>query len=561
MARRQQPPALRSNDLALLGVGLTIFLLALGALIGVGLASALFGGGWLWPSGGVAGAAHELGALLTGRLHDRRLPGRGAMWVVVVVVELIVLAAGIAFARWAGGVVRPDRAASSKLATRDEVAALGPKQRPMRALLHRIAPQLPVADGAPTWPLGRAHRVDLRVPFEQTVGVFGPAGAGKTLDVLAHAELAAPGALIQASSQPDDVLLTLTRRGEPVAVFDPLGAVPGLPSLAWDPLNGCVDSTVATRRAKAFCAGTVLGASVDGGDPAAARANAAAAAKVLQCYLHAAALTGHTVDHVLTWVADPAASNVPEQILREHPDAEPHWASLLHGADLLHGALRSGAPTATLQQAMDALLHREIAARCLPTARRPAADLAGLLARGGTVYILGRDDAVVSLSPLLTAVASDAIAAAPPGTAVVLDDLPAVPVSSLPPGVVWSAPSRSRLAACYGDDTARAVVDRADLIVHVGPAAAEELARIGAERPLHDGEAVAVARDGAPFVVRLNRVLDGKDGAELRAELDQARERAAEVPAGPWHSRWDPARSALVAAHERGLHPDSWRPT
>src|SRR5262245_31441281 len=134
MARRQQPPALRSNDLALLGAGLTIFSLALGALIGVGLASALFGGGWLWPSGVVAGAAHELGALLTGRLHDRRLPGRGATWFVVVVVELIVLAAGIAFARWAGGVVRPDRAASSKLATRDEVAALGPKRRPMRAL-------------------------------------------------------------------------------------------------------------------------------------------------------------------------------------------------------------------------------------------------------------------------------------------------------------------------------------------------------------------------------------------------------------------------------------------
>jgi type IV secretion system protein VirD4 len=552
---RQQPPALRSSDLALLGVGLTVFVLALGALVGVGLASSLFGQGWLWPSGGVAGAAHELGALLTGRLHDRRLPGRGALWFVVVVVELVVLVAGITFARWATQVVRPTRAAS-RLAGRDEVsAALGQKRRPLRALLHRVAPQLPVAESAPSWPLGRAQRVDLRVPFGQTVGVFGPAGAGKTLDVVAHAELAAPGALIQASSKPDDVLLTLTRRGEPVAVFDPLGAVPGLPPLVWDPLNGCVHSTVATRRAKAFCAGTVLGASVDGGDPATARANAAAAAKVLQCYLHAAALTGHTVDHVLTWVADPVASDVPEQILREHPDAEPHWA------DLLHGALRSGAPTATVQQAMDALLHKEIAARCLPNARRPAADLAGLLAQGGTVYVLGRDDAVVSLSPLLTAVADDAIAAAPPGTVVVLDDLPGVPAPTLPPGVVWSALSRSRLATCYGEDTARATVNGADVLVYVGPAAAKELARAGAEQPLREGEAVAVVGDGGPFVVRLNRVVDGKPGAELRAQLEQARKRAADVPAGPWHSSWDPARSALVAAHERGLHPDTWRAT
>jgi len=54
-------------------------------------------------------------------------------------------------------------------------------------------------------------------------------------------------------------LLTLARRGEPVAVFDPLGQLPGLPPLTWDPLRGCVDSTVATRRAKAFTAGTVLG--------------------------------------------------------------------------------------------------------------------------------------------------------------------------------------------------------------------------------------------------------------------------------------------------------------
>jgi type IV secretion system protein VirD4 len=552
---QQQSPALRSSDLALIGVGLTVFLLALGALIAVGLASSLLGRGWLWPSGGVAGAAHELGALLTGRLHDRRLPGPVALWFVVVVVELVVLATGIAFVRWAGQVVRPTRA-DAKLASRDEVsAALGRKRRPLRAFLHRIAPQLPVAESAPSWPLGRAQRVDLRVPFGQTVGVLGPAGAGKTLDVVAHAELAAPGALIQASSKPDDVLLTLTRRGEPVAVFDPLGAVPGLPPLTWDPLNSCVDSTVATRRAKAFCAGTVLGASLDGGDPATARANAAQAAKVLQCYLHAAALTGRTVDHVLTWVADPAASDVAEKILREHPHAEPHWA------DLLHGALRAGAPTATLQQAMDALLHKEITTRCRPTARHPGTDLAGLLARGGTVYLLGRDDAVVSLSPLLTAVADDAIAAAPSGTVVVLDDLPTVPVPTLPTGLVWSAPSRSRLAVCYGEDTARAAVDAADVLVHVGPAAAQELARAGAERPLRDGEAVVVVGDGAPFVVRLNRVVDGKAGAGLRAQLDQARARAAAPADRPWYSRGDPTRSALAAAHERGLHPDSWRST
>src|SRR5882757_1713852 len=477
MPRPKQPPVLRPNDLAVIGVGLTIFGLALGGLVGVGLASALFGDGWAWPAG-VDSAAHELGGLLSGRPGHgleadvaRRLPGDVALWVVVVLVELVVLAAGILFARWAGQVVRPVSARgadpdASRLASKDEVAAaLGRRRHPLRraagAVLRKVAPQLPTPAAPAGWPLGRAHRIDLWVPYDRTVGVIGPATSGKTLDVVVHAVLAAPGAVVQVAAKPDDVLLTLARRGEPVAVFDPLGQLPGLPPLTWDPLRGCVDSTVATRRAKAFTAGTVLGAASDGGNDAAARANAAEAAKVLQCYLHAAALTGRTIDHVLSWVADPVAGDVPETILREHPHAESHWA------DLLRNALREP-PTATLQQAMDALLHKEIAQRCLPSAGHPATDVADLLARGGTIYLLGSDDPVVSVSPLLTAVADDLLDLAPPGTVAVLDDLPSVPVPTLPPGVVWTAPSRQRLATCYGEDTARAIVNGTAVQVYLG---------------------------------------------------------------------------------------------
>lgn len=503
--KAKPPPALRPNELALVGVGLAIFLLALGALIGVGLSAWLFGHGWLWSSDGVSGSARELGHLLTGRLHDRRLPSIGVVWTVVAVVELAVLSGAIGFARWAGDVVRP-------AATGPSPAARVPKAEIAAAFGRRR-----VDSG---WRLGRAPGgVDVWLPFERTVGVIGPPASGKTLDVVTHAALAAPGPLVLAAPKPDDVLVTVTGRGErgPVAVLDPFGAVPGLPSLAWDPITGCVDSTVATRRAKAFC--TATGAK-----------DRDHAAKVLQCYLHAAALTGRTIDHVLTWVADPVATDVPETILREHPHAEPHWA------DLLHGTLRSGAPTATMQRAMDALLHKEIAQRVLPSVRRPATDLAGLLAQNGTIYLLGTDDSVVTVSPLLAAVADDIVATAPPDTLFVLDG--PLPLPTRPSRLIWSAAEAGR--------------ETADVLVYVGSAPAK------LDVELHEREAAVASPGVPPFVVRLQRATEGKPGAELLTHLEQARARATAVPPTPWHSR-DPVRSALVAAHERGLHPDAWR--
>ena len=106
-------------------------------------------------------------------------------------------------------------------------------------------------------------------------------------------------------------------------VLDPFGLAPGLPELVWDPIDGCVDPMVAERRAKAFTAGTVKGAVAGGHADDAARFYAAEAAKVLQAYFHAAALTGRSLEDVLRWVAKPLAATDPTEILREHPHAAP----------------------------------------------------------------------------------------------------------------------------------------------------------------------------------------------------------------------------------------------
>ena len=185
--------------------------------------------------------------------------------------------------------------------------------------------------GTSKWPRGAG---DLWIRWERTTGVIGPQGSGKTLDALIPALLQAPGAALVTLTKPQDMLLSWTERAQrgPCVVADPFGLTKGLPEFVWDPIDGCVDPWIAERRAKAWTAGTIKGGAQSGQSDDAARFYANEAAKVLQCYLHAAALTGSDLDEVLEWVAQPLATSRPTDILRNHPHASPHWAGLLEGA-------------------------------------------------------------------------------------------------------------------------------------------------------------------------------------------------------------------------------------
>ena len=312
------------------------------------------------------------------------------------------------------------------------------------------------------WRLGDAREPrggQLWVPWDRTAGVIGPQGSGKTLDLLAPALIDAPGAALTTLTKVDDLLLTFTARStrqRPCIVLDPFGLVPGLPEVVWDPIQGCVDPLVAERRAKAFTAGTVKGAVAGGHADDAARFYAAEAAKVLQGYFHAAALTGRSLEHVLSWVAKPLAATDPTEILREHPHAATFWDGLLYGA--LHGDDRTAGNTiTTVQQAMSLFFQEDIRRRCVPGPHRAATDIAQVISQGGTIYLLGREDPYASASPLMTAFAEHvldtALAAAntspwgrlcPPFHAI-LDELPP-PHRCRPYARAWptNAPSGSR---------------------------------------------------------------------------------------------------------------------
>src|SRR5680860_1262879 len=96
-----------------------------------------------------------------------------------------------------------------------------------------------------------------------------------------------------------------------------------------------------------------------------------------------------------------AASDVYKR--QTHPEAAPLWDGLLRGA--LHGDDRTAGNTiTTVQQSLALFFQGSIRRRCVPSPGRPATDLTELIAAGGTIYLLGREDPYASASPMMTAV-------------------------------------------------------------------------------------------------------------------------------------------------------------
>ncbi|MEO9240342.1 MAG: TraM recognition domain-containing protein [Jatrophihabitantaceae bacterium] len=416
------------------------------------------------------------------------------------------------------------------------------------------------------WRMGRSHEprgVDLWVPYDRTCGVFGVQGSGKTLDLLTPALLPHPGAALVTLTKPEDLYLTLRARQapaesggppRPIAVLDPYGLAPGLPELVFDPIAGCADPEVAERRAAAFAAGTVQAASEGQGDTA-ARFYATEATKVLQGFFHAAALTDRNLEHVLGWVAQPRAAREPENILASHPHAAPYWDGLLRDA-LNGGNAETASNTATtVQQAMKLFFQPKYRARCVPGPGRPATDVNAVIAAGGTLYLLGRDDRMLSAAPLMTAVAEFVLDAAKdlgmasphgrlcPPLLAVLDELPSIaPIPTLKQrmaneralGVsfIYASQTLRQMVIQYGEDEAWALFGLTNVIAVFGR---------GKDMKLYEELSRLI---GDIRVERITRSSGGRGGS--------SRSRSSEdVPVlKPAAMRQIPAKRALIVADE-----------
>ena len=439
--------------------------------------------------------------------------------------------------------------------------------------------------------IGRSRRprgVDLYCPYDRTSGVIGPQGSGKTLDLLFPALLDAPGGALVTLTKPSDLFLVVDDRatgGRPPAVLDPFGLAPGVPQLVWDPVAGCADPMLARRRARAFAAGTV-GAATHGDD--AAVFYAAQCANVLQCFFHAAALTGRTLDDILAWVANPATASVATDILTRHPYAAPHWAGMLDRA--LNGDPRTAAnTTATMHQAMDIYFQPAIRARCVPTPGNPATDLRALITEKGTLYLLGRDDPYLSAAPMMTAVAEDildtvlAVAySAPHGRLTppwlsVLDEMPSTaPLPTLATrmandralgsGYLWAAQTWPQLITLFGPNGAAELLGLTNTVIVFGggnnhdfnaqiadmigvrqrtdrnytrgggrdswSTTTQDVPAVRAEqiRAIPERQALVLTDRSHPILADLHRSIDGPRGRQL---MDNQRRRQADDAAQP----------------------------
>jgi type IV secretion system protein VirD4 len=266
-----------------------------------------------------------------------------------------------------------------------------------------------------------------------------------------------------------------------------------------------------------------------------------------------------------------------------------------------------------VQQALALFFQADIRRRCTPAPGRPATDIPALLAAGGTIYLLGREDPYASASPLMTALAEHVLDTAlqlagssptgrlcPPLLAC-LDELPSTaPLPTLRTrmandralGVsfLYAAQTWRQLVLVYGEDEARTLFGLTNVIVAFGGgkdgAFHRELSELLGTtrvrrtaysyratgwsrstqgetvpvlrpeeiRQLPPGRALVVAENAPPLIARLTRCLTGRRGAQLLAAQTAARDRvaAARAQTSPLTERTSRAHDAAARA---GLTP------
>lgn len=98
--RRRDPVGYTPGwEVAVAVIAGSVLVIALAALLGLGLAALLFGGGWVWPHG-TSTIGSVLAGLFSGQpghglplVESRRVPAAAAVYVCVVVLELLFIAA------------------------------------------------------------------------------------------------------------------------------------------------------------------------------------------------------------------------------------------------------------------------------------------------------------------------------------------------------------------------------------------------------------------------------------------------------------------------------------
>lgn len=338
------------------------------------------------------------------------IPG-GGLWTVVVLVLFLILIGAVIVGLSALVAARRMRAPGKGMATKEQVK----KELSRGALLSenrdgRLWPadcEVPVKER--TFCVGTASfargAVEAHLGQEQHLGVVAPTGVGKTFRVLSRAALNAPGALVVTSTKADllDVIAETRAEKGKVWVFDLLNLVSWPEAMRWNILQGCEDTVVARARAGQLVKGGKKDSHTAGGGDSNSEFFLGRARTVLQSYLHAAALGGHSIADVLQWAAELETDDTAQQILDKHPDADPLLArrlrSAVTGASDTVSSIRQ-----TLDDALDALSLQKINRQFIEDPRIPTFDPDEFVRSTDTLAIIADDNDptdVTALVPVL----------------------------------------------------------------------------------------------------------------------------------------------------------------
>lgn len=334
----------------------------------------------------------------------RAMPGPVVYWLVnglVLTVALAVLVVGVVVVRRAGRGRRCDVRKAAGLADRRDVRAGGSA----KTLLRRADIVRPSLDRPQPcevgYRLGSSHGVAVWTSVEDSLVILGPPRSGKGLHLVIPMLLDAPGAVITTSTRPDNIAVTRTSRGDPVAVFDPQGLAPRLDATTrWSPIRGCHDPQTAMIRARALAADA--GEHVENRGFWQAQTEAA-----LRAFLHAAALDGRGATELYRWSLDPAAAGEAVRILNADSHAAPGWGEALDA--IITGDPRTRDNSwAGVRIALSSLADPRVLAAVSPSDRQNF-DPAQFLADKGTLYLLGTAAGVGAAVNLVSAFIEDIV--------------------------------------------------------------------------------------------------------------------------------------------------------
>ncbi|MDD0856641.1 TraM recognition domain-containing protein [Arthrobacter alpinus] len=332
--------------------------------------------------------------------------GAGQLWLliapVIVVVVLATLAGVLGLRTWrqSGAWLRQDILSRDGVARRAEIAReFGAKAALKRGRYTHPGVKDPKVEEV-SWTIGKSRGVTVHVSTEESLVIQGAPRSGKGLYIVINAILDAPGAVVTTSTRADNLVVTMRARatnGRPVTVFDPQG-MSGLPStLRWSPVRGCQDPDVASRRALVISADSALK-----GENVAWQKRSQI---VLQCLLHAAALSGDGVSAFRRWASNPVLAREALAVL-DRPEAALGWQADLMGiidddprntSNSWIGVTAAAAP----------LSSPKVLAALDPKGSSEQFDPKAFIEQRGTLYLIGTKSGAAAAGPYLSALIDD----------------------------------------------------------------------------------------------------------------------------------------------------------